>query len=71
MGKGDQKSTKGKRTRGTPAVRRQNKKSSTIVIVEKPKAAKKKVAPKKTVAKKTTAKKTAAKKTIKKKKAED
>jgi ribosomal small subunit protein bTHX len=73
MGKGDQKSKKGKITRGTSGVRRQKKKD-VVEIVEKPKVvAKKKAAPKKEPAakkaapKKTVAKKPAAKKTAEKK----
>lgn len=62
MGKGDQKSKKGKITRGTSGVRRQKKKE-VIEFVEKPKkVVKKKVAPKKEPAKKTAVKKTVAKK---------
>ncbi len=62
MGKGDQKSKKGKITRGTSGVRRQ-KKIEVIEFVEKPKkVVKKKVAPKKEPAKKTAVKKTVAKK---------
>jgi 30S ribosomal protein S31 len=82
MGKGDQKSKRGKINRGTSGVRRQKKKISTVAVVEKPKAAPKKKAatkkavPKKSVASKTEAKKApakkpAAKKTTTKKKAED
>jgi len=81
MGKGDQKSKRGKISRGTSGVRRQKKKISTVAVVKKPKAAPKKAAPKKAapkktaakkvVAKKEPAKKPAAKKTITKKKAED
>jgi ribosomal small subunit protein bTHX len=73
MGKGDQKSKKGKITRGTSGVRRQKKKH-VVEIVEKPKVvAKKKAAPKKEPAakkeapKKTVAKKPAAKKAAEKK----
>ena len=63
MGKGDQKSKKGKITRGTSGVRRQKKKH-VVEIIEKPKAvAKKKAAPKKDAA----AKKEAPKKTVAKK----
>ena len=73
MGKGDQKSKKGKITRGTSGVRRQKKKQ-VVEIIEKPKAAAKKkaapkkepavkkAAPKKAVAKKAPAKKAAPKK---------
>jgi len=82
MGKGDQKSKRGKISRGTSGVRRQKKKISTVAVVDKPKAApKKKSAPKKaalkkavaskTEAKKVSAKKPATKKTTTKKKAED
>ena len=63
MGKGDIKSTKGKRTRGTYGNTRKRKKTVKIVAA-KPK---KKAAPKKAVAKKPVAKKTAAKKPIAKK----
>ena len=73
MGKGDQKSKKGKITRGTSGVRRQKKKQ-VVEIIEKPKAvAKKKASPKKAVAKKkaspkkAVAKKPAAKKIAEKK----
>jgi 30S ribosomal protein S31 len=66
MGKGDQKSKRGKISRGTSGVRRQKKKISTVAVVDKPKAA-----PKKAVASKTEAKKPATKKTTTKKKAED
>jgi ribosomal small subunit protein bTHX len=71
MGKGDQKSKRGKISRGTSGVRRQKKKISTVAVVDKPKAAPKKAAPKKAVASKTEAKKPATKKTTTKKKAED
>lgn len=76
MGKGDQKSKRGKITRGTSGVRRQKKKISKNTIVDKPKAAPKKATAKKTTAKKTatkkaTTKKTPAKKTSSKKKADD
>tara|TARA_B110000977_G_C10965811_1_gene450344 strand:- start:291 stop:512 length:222 start_codon:yes stop_codon:yes gene_type:complete len=72
MGKGDQKSKKGKITRGTSGVRRQKKKQ-VVEIVEKPiKVVKKKETPKKIAAtkkaapkKKTEAKKVATKKTTK------
>ena len=72
MGKGDQKSKKGKITRGTSGVRRQKKKT-IIEVVEKPKkAAVKKVAPKKKAApKKEATKKPAAKKIAPKKKAKE
>ena len=77
MGKGDQKSKKGKITRGTSGVRRQKKKT-VIEIVEKPKKAavkkeapKKKAAPKKSAVKKTVAKKPAAKKAAPKKKVKE
>ena len=71
MGKGDQKSKRGKINRGTSGVRRQKKKNTTIF--EEPKTApKKKATPKKKAApKKVSAKKTTTKKTITKKKAED
>ena len=68
MGKGDQKSKRGKINRGTSGVRRQKKKNTTIF--EEPKVTpNKKAAPKKASAKKTTTKKTTTKKTITKKKA--
>jgi 30S ribosomal protein S31 len=82
MGKGDQKSKKGKITRGTSGVRRQKKKT-VIEIVEKPKkvavkkatpkkkAAPKKEATKKSAVKKTVAKKPAAKKSAPKKKVKE
>ena len=63
MGKGDIKSTKGKRTRGSYGNTRKRKKTVKIVAA-KPK---KKAAPKKTVAKKPVAKKAAPKKTAAKK----
>ena len=63
MGKGDIKSTKGKRTRGTYGNTRKRKKTVKIVAA-KPK---KKAAPKKTVAKKPVAKKDVEKKTVAKK----
>ena len=87
MGKGDQKSKRGKINRGTSGVRRQKKKLSAVVVIEKSKAtAKKKAAPKKAAPKKATpkaaiakqteikkakAKKPAVKKIVTKKKAED
>jgi len=63
MGKGDIKSTKGKRTRGSYGNTRKRKKIVKIVAA-KPK---KKVATKKTAAKKPAAKKTVAKKPAAKK----
>ena len=75
MGKGDQKSKRGKINRGTSGVRRQKKKNTVIAkkpkVAPKKKAAVKKSAPKKTTTKKTTTKKVAAKKPSVKKKAED
>ena len=62
MGKGDIKSTKGKRTRGSYGNTRKRKKIVKIVAA-KPK---KKATPKKTVAKKTEAKKEAPKSATKK-----
>ena len=52
MGKGDQKSKKGKITRGTSGVRRQKKKDVIELVVKPKKVVKKKVAPKKEPAKK-------------------
>jgi len=67
MGKGDIKTTKGKRTRGTYGNTRKRKKIVKIVAA-KPK---KKAAPKKVVAKKTAAKKPVAKKAAPKAKKEE
>jgi len=67
MGKGDIKTTKGKRTRGSYGNTRKRKKIVKIVAA-KPK---KKAAPKKAVAKKTAAKKPVAKKAVPKAKKEE
>lgn len=65
MGKGDIKTTKGKRFAGSYGNTRKRKKSTPYVAEEKPK--KKTTAKKATVKKETTAKKTTAKKTTTKK----
>ncbi len=64
MGKGDRRTTKGKRILGTYGNTRKRKKSTPTVAEAKPKkkAAPKKAAKKKAAAKKTTAKKAPAKK---------
>ena len=67
MGKGDIKTTKGKRTRGSYGNTRKRKKIVKIVAA-KPK---KKADPKKAVAKKTAAKKPVAKKAVPKAKKEE
>jgi ribosomal small subunit protein bTHX len=68
MGKGDIKSTKGKRTRGSYGHTRKRKKIVKIVAAKpKKKAAPKKDTEKKPVAKKAAPKKTAAKKPVAKK----
>ena len=66
MGKGDIKSKRGKINRGTSGVRRQKKKTASVVL-EKPTVAPKKKAAKKKATKKAASKKTAAKKTTPKK----
>jgi len=71
MGKGDIKSTKGKRTRGSYGNTRKRKKTVKIVAAKpKKKAAPKKAAAKKPAAKKVTAKTTAKKAAPKAKKEE-
>jgi 30S ribosomal protein S31 len=59
MGKGDQKSTKGKRARGSYGKTRPKKASKSFVIVEKPVKAKAEARPKATKPKAEKAKKSA------------
>lgn len=59
MGKGDQKSTKGKRVRGSYGKTRPRKASKSVVVVEKPVKAKAEPKPKATKPKAEKAKKTA------------
>ena len=71
MGKGDRRTTKGKRILGTYGNTRKRKKSTPTATLKeaapKKKAAAKKTTAKKETAKKTTAKKATAKKTVEKK----
>ena len=71
MGKGDKKTAKGKRFKGSAGKSRLKPTTPAFVAAEKPKEeAKPKASAKKTTAKKTTAKKTTAKKAPAKKEAE-